>query len=279
MLEVHILKVTHGTTEEAKKLLPYIKECDVYSPEFAFGTEKVAKVTEREWLGILSKSRSKMKEYVLSGCAPPNNPEVQQLNAYRLKEFEQVYLNQKPIWFAERFSENVASDLTERERAMFSNINESIRHLPSADESAFYRQMMDALALLAGTCDLRDKHIAANLKQALPYIKELYPTFQTKDPINLTIRIGLMHNIGKYVTDDGELKILPSVDLSGNIEPIVVALQKAFAREGDSAEVRRLALAYGVRMISKKTDNPIPEEKLLNASSEELREMLSQVIG
>ena len=44
MLEVTILKVTHSGASEAKKVLDYIKNCDIYAPEVAVLTEQKAQL-------------------------------------------------------------------------------------------------------------------------------------------------------------------------------------------------------------------------------------------
>lgn len=53
MLATTVLKVRHEHEHEAKKLLPYIKECDVFAIENAFVTEGQAQEVEKVWEDLL----------------------------------------------------------------------------------------------------------------------------------------------------------------------------------------------------------------------------------
>ena len=62
MLDIIILKVIHTGEREAKKLLPYILECDIFSNESIGSSEKYAKLAERNWERTLKLTRSKFKK-------------------------------------------------------------------------------------------------------------------------------------------------------------------------------------------------------------------------
>lgn len=47
--EMTLLKVYHTGTDEAKKLIPYIQRCGVYSPESAAMTEEMAEEAQNDW--------------------------------------------------------------------------------------------------------------------------------------------------------------------------------------------------------------------------------------
>ena len=48
-IQITIVKTFHETSEDAKKLRPYVEQCDVYSPESAFSTVQEAIENEDSW--------------------------------------------------------------------------------------------------------------------------------------------------------------------------------------------------------------------------------------
>ncbi|MBI4448964.1 hypothetical protein HY641_02980 [Candidatus Woesearchaeota archaeon] len=56
MIKATIVKGIHAGVVNAKKLIPYIQSCDVYSPECAGYTEHQAQVAEDHWLSTLAQN-------------------------------------------------------------------------------------------------------------------------------------------------------------------------------------------------------------------------------
>src|SRR3989338_3591492 len=116
MLDITILKTAHGGDDcrhaelRARKLIPYIEHCDVFSIESALVTEQTARDIERVWAGVLKSkiTRQKFHEGAQYFVKQERNPTIR---AYTTKAYEYVFRNKRALYCSERCPDDAKADL------------------------------------------------------------------------------------------------------------------------------------------------------------------------
>ncbi len=265
-LDITILKVSHSGADEAKKLVPYIQQCDVYAPEAAFGTEYGAKFAEREWITALSDDKMYRKA-MQNLVSRAQSLECELLDqAYALKEQVILLRERKPKWHVERFSSRMKiSPLTDKYRGLFVAAARSFDALRKGDVNAYVQWMYEATKAKVEVVDERDRHIANQLLQCEEGIRETYPHIED-DLIKLTIRVGALHRPEYYL--EGPVQVV-SLTEPDEREPYSLAI-----RDGASPqEVRRQILIYGVGTLQSEQEDLVCDLERMNI------EELEKIIG
>ena len=104
MIELTLLKVTHSGEQEARKLIPYIQDCDVFGIEGAICTEREASENERVWQRLLGTdiSRSRLQEMPYVSILDEKR------RVYTAKVIDYLFRNKRLLWSTERFTEEEA---------------------------------------------------------------------------------------------------------------------------------------------------------------------------
>lgn len=202
MLEVTILKTKHAGRKEADKLFPYIRKCDVYAPEIAASTTAHATYRETEWETVLLNYKRWTRRAIEDIIR--NTPNIHpDLNEHRAREHGELFSYQRLIWIAERFSEEDAQTLTHIDIQTDEAVDLATQAFDAGltNDDTIFRALYQQLQYYGAALDKRDKHIAANIETAEPYLRTRYRPHRIakKDPLKLTISIGGTHYPEKYL--------------------------------------------------------------------------------
>lgn len=243
MLEVTILKVTHAGREEARKLLPYIKQADVYAPEEAAVTEELAQQYESSWEQVLSSGWSRTRFIKATEeklrLFPPN------IKDYILTERDYLYQRKVPIWSVERYQRQEAQRLREMKERQDLLHERALDSLARGNNNGFLTQLWDSLRLEKEITQIRDQHIADNLSTAEKRIRQRYTSLLALQPLQLTVHLGALHRPEMYLS-------IPVVthDLRGEPQTLHDKLDCSLQQERPFEELRSLLLACGALELS-----------------------------
>lgn len=199
MLDITILKTAHGGDDcrqaelRARKLIPYVENCDVFSIESALVTEKTAKLIENVWAGLLKSkniSRQDFAEGTEYFVKQEQNPTIR---AYLKKAYEYVFRNRKPLYCAERWPDdtkaNIIRDLWDSGARM---LLQGLRGMAYGDDSAL-RKCYEGSKRMHRFAKGRDVNVGKNFSRAEAIIRETYQQLAGKDPIRLCVQTGAIH--------------------------------------------------------------------------------------
>ena len=265
MLDITILKVEHYGVREAKKLLPYIQNCEIFCPEFSCGTEKEAQEQETLWENTLTSgiSRSQFKK-----CFSFQN-EAPKMMDYNMKLYDYCFRSKRLMWYLERFSSQEAEELTALNYESLKYYDKAQISLKEGDIEEYFEKYRDFSALNETFCSKRDQHIGTNLVIAEERIRERYPTLEDIKHLRLVIQIGALHKIEEYS------KLPVKVEnLLGEPRNIYDKHNLAILQEKTFDERKNYILAEGLVNLAK--------DGFINSSEFELEKMsfeeLSQVV-
>jgi len=269
MLEVDILKVTHATEKEAKKLLPYIKDCDVYSPEAAFLSEPEARIREYEWEGLIKSDMNRTRFLKIKTFQEESDPRIL---AYSMKEWEYCFRSKKPFWYLERFSTQRAKELMDDYHKSDSLFHESLVKLEQGDIEEFFEQNTLYNNLFNSIISKRDQHMGTNLTVAEEQIRERYPQFKDKESLRLAVQIGAYHNIENYT--DLPVRVL---DLTGEEDNIFIRYTETIYHNKDPEQTKKHTLAIGVFSLAEAGILKLNEAQIEKMSFEELTQAVESI--
>ena len=249
MIDIKLLKVSHGTSREARKLLPYIQEADVWCPENAASTEDEAVMNEKTWQGFLSSGWNRSRfEKDLDRDLSSQNMETQARD-YVKTEKSYLYRNKKTIWHLERFSSERSRELLEAEAKRERQFEESVYHLEKGNVKTFLDSHANILRSEIIDIEIRDREVARNIDRAEQEIRKTFPQFEKRDIIYLRGYIGSLHQPEKYsrLLSNGAIINLPedSKTLADRLDYAIM--------EGKigTTEMEELTLRYGVFVLIK----------------------------
>lgn len=260
-LEVTILRVKHGGISEAKKLLPYIKSCDVWAPEYGMCSEEEAQKTESEWVKSLTESRTQVLRHLES--LPVYGGAL--LKKYHTKQFDYLYISQKRIWHVERCTPEEEQILIQLYTSQHELGTISYKALLDRNFKDFFDFHLQALEHESQGRELRDKIMARNLSSAEARIKETY-ALEDKDPLRLIVPIGGLHRIEKY----SPIPVCSIIELRGEPQTAEDALIKAREQGRSSEELKPYILAFGASLLPKERREGLTEQQMMRMSLEEL---------
>jgi len=184
---------------EAKKLLPYIKACDVYSGETAGLTEESARITEENWKDIHRWNLTKTAFYreIVPRFGQDRNPEM---GAFTRKHAEYLFLEKKPVWCSERLTAQEMQEERENwQKGM--HMGAAAKKLLVEDKLQEFLEAYHAQhQLLADAIKIRDKNIAKNLQTAEQYLRAEHPSLSAREPLRLTLHLGREHFPEEHMT-------------------------------------------------------------------------------
>ena len=267
MLEVEILKVKHKTQEEARKLLPWIKDTDVYSMESPM-TEDSAKFHEDDWHKILSQNWSRsMFERVTRFKMKEPDPEIFD---YDFTSRSYAFRQRRPILFLERHTPDNLKKINELVGREHNLILEGITLLEKGKVDEFLQKQWEGIRAQAASVEMRDRNIGNNLDQAEQIIREKYGELKNKKPLRLTVSIGSRHAPEKYTSIPVSVHYLRG-EAKDPTERLAYALEKASSFE----ELTPYMLAYGAQQLINLRKTSLTLKEIKEISTDELYKRLS----
>jgi hypothetical protein len=264
MLNVVLLKSPHGSESHVKPFLPYIAKCDVFSIESAHMTAKRAVSELEKWPAMLRLTRTGFSNAIKQRMG------VLHFENFVYKMYDYLYLNQKPIWFLERWDEASVKILHEALNSNFVKLGESVNFLASSNTEKFLDSTREALRIYNSLILLRDKNIGGNISEAEEEIRGVYPELKAKDTINLTMQLGVFHNPEKY---SGDIAIT-TIDISSEEEKknsFRAIESRLIGQEDPKNYSDRDLLAYILlSMAEEKRIKPLTDDEARFASFKEL---------
>ena len=265
MLEVNILKVVHSGEHNAKKTLPYIKECDVFGPEMAYAFEAEAQECEKTWENILKlDSRTKFRQQLKFTHSDEKE------SAFWMKVYEYAYLQKIPCWIIERFSQEENKQLM----AQRDEINElekqtTIQYLLQGDLDNYIRERKSLDARFRKITEIRDSQIVQQLNVAEKRIRERYPSLKAKDSLRYTIVIGCGHTPENLV--DFPVQVYDLI----NKKSINARFSISLSKNDQYPELDRDIVALGILKLSEnKYIQTVTENQVRDLNLEELAVLL-----
>ena len=210
-MKITIVKGVHLGIKNAKLLLPYILETDVYSPENAKGTEEESSAHETFWLNILNSGISRSGFNELSRGLYKDVKEEQK--KFLLTVGDYLFRSKIPLWYLERFTKKRIGDID-------ALLAESNRRFDVGKE--FFRSGKEDQALelywrsyepFMAACRIRDVEVARNLDGAEVAIRGKYPLLKEVEPLRLLVQVGMLHSPEKYTSIPVEaISLLPKTN-------------------------------------------------------------------
>jgi len=199
MLKITVLQTAHEG-DQARKLIPYVRACDVYSSEAHGLSDANAHMLEREWLGLLSAETTRTKASRAIGTFV-SGFQVESHRKYTQTELDYVWRNRKPLFFVERWrgesdDPEILNEPVYQGQRM---IVEGEGLIADGRVSEGVNKWHKGVKIISGAGDRRDRDIADNVLEAEPRIRDLTSHLRTKDQICLTINLGGSHKIERYL--------------------------------------------------------------------------------
>lgn len=250
MLKTKILKVIHHGAAEAKKLLPYIKGCDVFSPEHAALKTLLAIDLEWRWRMALSSDWSRTR--FRKETARLQEGQSEEDRAYVATMNDYLFCEKKPVWFLERFDPKTSADLEAKafQGNQFGNV--ALQALQRKNVQDFLDFNYESWRLLEEICQTRDPHIAQNLLSAEESIKAFYPKLQSRTDLNLCVTIGGSHRIETYALG---VEVINLVEDSAQNRVI-----KAWHQNSSMENMRTPMLAHGIDQVLRYHKKQVPAD-------------------
>lgn len=198
MLETTLLKVKHAGAEEARKLLPYILNTDVYSVERPACTEEKATNEEQAWENIINAGMSRSAFARLSAHAHKHTPPEQQ--AYCTIQDDYLFRSKVPLWGVERFQPTKAQQMKELYQCAGALEQEGLDFLEQGnipDCLAYARKALETHTMLN---TIRDEEMARCVRHAESALRKRYVQLEAKETIRLTVAVGAVHMPEHYTS-------------------------------------------------------------------------------
>lgn len=268
MLELTILKVRHSDETEARKLLPHISQCDVYSPECSGQTTTQASRLEQLFLRWFQESRTKFLETLNKSVKPQRGSNM----TYYIKETDYLYRAKKPVWFAERNTVEEANILGLLYSEGHTLTKQSFNALCCGNLTEFVEKQYRANIIYDRASKLRDENMGKNINNAENHIRQLYPQLCSIEPLKYTIRIGAMHSPEKYTFIPAKIQML--VDYADFKEELI---KKIADGRSSIEDCKRDLAVFGISKISKEYRIGLTKEELQKNSFEELLKITKEI--
>ena len=198
MLEITLLKVNHFGERQARKLLPYIMDCDAFSQE-AFGlTEDSATENEKNWRDLIESEISRSR--VVSTFCPGEDKHPRVLE-YLMKVSDYLFRQKRPQFYTERWR-NSGELMKMRRLAEEGSFVEDrgLTKISQGDYEEGISLFYEGVKKIMASSRMRDKNIAGNLGTAEGILRANYPRFADKNKIKLTLELGSFHRPEKYTS-------------------------------------------------------------------------------
>ena len=266
MLEITLLKVEHQTVGEARRLLPYIKECDVFGPESALLSRQDAEYTDRNWEERITKDISRtafLKDLTETLARTEPHPGIL---AYKQKLFDYLFTEKKLLWHPERHPDEQRTRILAWKEGSTRRNRLAVDSLMTGDSDQFFAYTWEEVAMLETLVGERDKEMARQFTDAEPNIRHRYPALAGKEPLRYAAFMGAAHKPERYMAKKPRI-----VPLGGEVTGIYERLRDALARGERTDEVKKDTLIWLNKSVFR-----FPEEQLLGLSLPELIETTQQ---
>ena len=261
MLELKVLRVYHSGDKEAKKLLPYIKECDLFCSEEAFLTEEAAARVEAELQLKYKGSRTNFHNWASTLLQNDNEQE----RAYLLRKFDYLYVSKVPVWHLERFTDEEARKAREYMNKAETLMNEAGRKLEKGHIEECVKMYFDGMKIELEGVRYRDDHIGGNISIMDQKVRQIYPSISDQRQLRVAMDIGGLHRPDKYTS-----MLLTMIDLRGKPENPIQALWYDFDEHKTLEEMKRLILARCLWAIFQNSPQKHKAQNLMDLSFDEL---------
>ena len=205
MLEVTILKTTHATEKEARKLLPYISGCDGFSVESALMSESDALLGEKNWRLFLESgmSRSRFNREFSENLVIRNPVRLGHhpiISTYISKMYDYLYTSKKPIVYLERFSTEEYNRLWPMMKEGLILVSMGLAFISGGREDEGLEKCLAGYKIKNYISYVRDRQIGQRLICAEDLLKASYPNVEFPPKIELCVQIGFTHNPQSFST-------------------------------------------------------------------------------
>jgi len=266
MLEVTILKGKHDTEDDAKKLLTYLRQCDVYAPESALLLKSEAERREDVFEKLLTQDLSRNRLTVLLEKMEESASHHSHYPKYNRKQSEYMYRQKKLLWYVERCTSEEAVKGWEMHDKADEFLKEAFMSLLEGNFEGYLQMFRMRLLLQDDLRELRDGHIAATLASAEEALKDRYPKLAEKEKISLCVSLGSIHWVEEMYPSAKSFSLLDAPKKA--IERLdYIRTQKVPPSEIDSL----LLLAVGATTFLQ-----FPEAEVERLSFEELSEKIKK---
>ena len=269
MLEVTILKVTHSGVKEARKIIPFIEQTDVFGIELAYMWEAKAQEVQDFWHDSLSSGVAWNKssfQRKLKGMLPIYNSEA--IKQYSDKICEYAYHHRKPLYFLERFSPHEAKRLDGifETGAKFRGLVRTQAFFGAKLDDVL-EYIWDANTMMMAVNRERDMEMGRNLSDAESNIRGRYKNLAAKDTLRFVLGVGNLHSPEAYTNIPCSVHNLAHEDNS------VIGLCRSIAEGKSFADNRPLILNVLAKTLGISND----ETKKLNP--EELETRIKEIMS
>lgn len=198
MLEVTLLKVLHQGVDEARKLLPFIQQTDVFSPEFPGFSERDVETLEKEWEQLISSGISR-SEYDREA------ERFLQLNCFGKLTINYIrtlrsylFRSKIPLWHLGRLKDEDMKRLFSLKALKDRRTSEGFEFLHKGEVETFLKTYEEITSIDYEAMEMRDRNIAENIANAEDRIRERFPGLKRVEPLRLTAFLGACHSPERY---------------------------------------------------------------------------------
>ncbi len=191
-LEMTLLKVHHSGASEARKLIPYIQNCDVFGPENPCATENESREIENYWEAALKLTRSAHRRfldriYSDTGTISPETAE------YNRAQQEVLHRSQKPIYILERLSDEDSEN-----GKLLRNLAKSAKFVASkslvlGNVDDFVDKYFEGCRYELHQSDMRDANMASVMINLEDRIRRRYEKLRDKNHLVFAAALGACH--------------------------------------------------------------------------------------
>ena len=201
---ITILKTGHHERSEAKLLLPYIREADLYCPEIAVGSEEECTKLENDWDEVLGAGYSLTKYRRVS----QERMQRGKMGPFMNLEREYCFRGKLPIRYIQRFPDK---ELIEKEYTRFRELQHKSRTLLRREDLEGYLSNQEEIFhILVPLMFIRDLEMARNLDTI-----EAYAVEKTgKDNPHVVCAVGSSHEPEVFMQKEAKVvSLTPPGDL------------------------------------------------------------------
>lgn len=173
---------------------------------------------------------------------------------------EYLFRSRRLIWNVERYSLNEVPRLHTLKQEEGAWINAARGSLVRGDVSGFLSDYKRSIRYNSVCNDLRDKHIGKQIERAEQNIRSRYPTLRQKEPLRLTVCLGILHAPERYCQAE-------PIPLVGEPRDIGERLDQAIIAGKAGEEFDPFLLAYGIWSVFR-----VPEAALEKMNYQEIVE-------
>lgn len=268
MLEVTILKGKHDTEDDAKKLLPYIKQCDVYAPESALLLRSEAEKREDVFEKVLAQDLNRNELNVLLEKMEIKSSYHYHYPKYNRKQNEYLYREKKPLWYVERRTSDESAKGWEMRNNADVILKDAFITFLGGNIEGYLQLFRKRLLLQEELRELRDAHIAVTLASAEDAIRARYFRLAKKEKISFCVSLGAIHRVEDLYLP---VQIVSLLDAPTNAMERLdhIRIQKVPPQEIDPQVILAVAATQILRF---------PEEEVEQLSFDELVERIKKII-